>query len=365
LTAAPASGISGRSPPSELEPPLASDFKTEIASRVEAAGGSEAYANYLKVLELVFVMMDDWARLDPKGGPSAYWREEIAGFEYMFDPSPLIVGSLRHHCHHITGIKDYEYRQHHAHQQPEYVAKFQLLKSLDPAGLFVPEPEALGGFGFDVGEGLANLDTLKFYEVLLGLQKAGLLARFRGEDAPRRTVLEIGSGWGGFAYQFKRLCPRATFICLDLPPTLLFSAPYLMTLFPEAKTLIYGEPGFEEKVRDIPAYDFVFLPHYYFPRLAGTKIDLGINMVSFQEMTTGQVEAYARTLKELGCRRIYSMNRNRSKHNTQLTTVAEVLGRHYELSPIEVCPLQYVHLAPRKKAREPTDMDYRHYFGHC
>jgi len=349
-------------PSAETTPP---GFKARIEARARELRAGPAWANYLKAREAVFRMMDDWPRLDPNGGPSAYWQEESEGFQDLFDASPLVIGALREHCHHITGIKAYEYREHHAHQRPDYIAKFQMLKGLDRTGLFVPEPEALGGFGFDVGEGLANLDTLKFYEVMLGLQKAGMLDRFRAEDAPRRTVVEIGSGWGGFAYQFKTLCPKVTFVCVDLPPTMLFSAVYLTTLFPEARALIYGEEGFEEKVRALKDYDFVFLPHYYFPRMPASKIDLGINMVSFQEMTTGQVEGYARTLKDLGCRRIYSMNRNRSKHNAELTTVEEALGRHYQLSLVQVCEQQYVHLVPNKKPRELTDMDYRHYFGHC
>jgi hypothetical protein len=82
-------------------------------------------------------------------------------------------------------------------------------------------------------------------------------------------------------------------------------------------------------------------------------------------MTTGQVEGYARTLKDLGCRRIYSLNRDRSKHNDELSAVSEVLGRHYSLQQIEVCPLQYTQLVP--PAKPPKELgihDYRHYFGH-
>jgi hypothetical protein len=353
------------SEPSLLETSPEAGFRDRIEARVREQKAGAAFANYLTAREAVFRMMDDWERLDLAGGPSAYWQEEVDGFIDLFDASPLVIGDLRAHCHHITGIKAYEYREHHAHLRPDYISKFQMLRALDKDGLFVPEHPAMGGFGFEVGEGLANLDTLKFYEVMLGLQKSGMLGRFRGEEAPRRIIVEIGSGWGGFAYQFKTTCPKATFICVDLPPTMLFSATYLMTLFPEARTLIYGEEGFDEKVRNLPAYDFVFLPHYYFPKAPIPKIDLGINMVSFQEMTTGQVEGYARVLKAFGCRRIYSMNRNRSKHNTQLTTVEEALGQHYQLNLVKVSDLQYVHLVPPKTARELTDMDYRHYFGHC
>jgi hypothetical protein len=339
-------------------------FKSRLDARVRGLGAEPAYANYLKVREAVFRMMDDWARLDPSDGPSAYWREEAEGFAYLFDASPLVIGALREHCHHITGIKAYDYRAHHAHQQPDYLRKFRLLRSLDAEGLFVPEPEALGGFGFDVGEGLANLDTLKFYEVLLGLQNRGLLQRFRGEHPQNRVVAEIGSGWGGFAYQFKALCPKATFVCVDLPPTLLFSAVYLMTLFPDARTLLYGEPGFEAKLGDLESYDFVFLPHFHFMAMPKMRIDLAINMVSFQEMTTQQVEAYAARLREFGCADLYSLNRDRSKHNTELSTVSEALGRHYELTRVGLLDEPYTQLAERKKPREPAVTGYRHLHGH-
>jgi hypothetical protein len=351
--------------PTELEPPLATDFKSEITTRVAEAGSSAAFANYLKVREAICVMMDDWSRLDPSGGPSAYWREEIEGFLYLFDASPLLVAKLREQCHHITGIKSYDYRGHHGHRRSDFVRKFQMLRAA--AGgeeLFVPEAPELGGFGFDVGPGLANIDTLKFFEVMIGLRKAGILDRFQEAGGGRRVAVEIGSGWGGFAYQFKRLCPQAAYVCVDLPPTMLFSAVYLMTLFPEARTLIYGEPDFERKSARLADYDFVFLPHYAFGRLPEQKLHLGLNMVSFQEMTTGQVDGYARTLKDFGCRRIYSLNKERSRHNDELTAVSEVLGRYYALNLIEVCPLQYTQLTAPKTAFDPGIYGYRHYFGH-
>src|SRR5690606_24439616 len=124
----------------------------------------------------------------------------------------------------------------------------------------------------------------------------------------------------GFGYQFKKTCPNATYVCIDLPPTMLFSGVYLTTLFPDAKFLFYGEEGFDEKIKNLQDYDFVFLPHYYFPSWKPKTVDLAVNMVSFQEMTSGQVNGYTSRLKDLGCRRIYSLNRDRSSHNTELST---------------------------------------------
>ena len=338
-------------------------FGSQIEARARRLQAEPAFANYLRARAAVLSMMDDWARLGPEGGPSAYWREEIEGFDYLFDASPLVVGRLREHCHHITGIKAYDYRGHHAHVRADYLRKFGLLQALDPGGLFVPETAALGGFGFDVGPGLANLDTLKFYEVMLGLARVGELARFRGEAPTARVMAEIGSGWGGFAHQFKTLCPKATVVCVDLPPTLLFSATYLTTLFPEARVLLYGEAGFEAGLDRLADYDFVFLPHFAFPRLPAGQIDLAVNMISFQEMTTGQVDSYARTLRQLRCPALYSLNRDRSRHNAELSTVSEILARHYPMAPVELLDEPYTQLAERKKPREPAVTGYRHLYG--
>src|SRR3712207_8746167 len=79
---------------------------------------------------------------------------------------------------------------------------------------------------------LYNLDTLKFCEALIALQRGGVLGALRA-DGPRRVVVEVGSGWGGFAYQLKTLCPQLTIVLVDLPELFLFSGTYLRTLFPE------------------------------------------------------------------------------------------------------------------------------------
>ena len=340
--------------------PAANGFKAQTVARQEAARNSPAFANYLKVREFIFAMMDDWTRIDPEGGPSAYWQEEIEGFLYLFDASPLLIAKLREQCYHITGIRSYEYRTHHQHKSHNYISKYKKLKRLDPAGLFVPEPSDLGGFGFEVGAGRVNIDTLKFYEVLIGMEKAGVLPDFRGPQSERRVAVEIGSGWGGFAHQFKTLCPNVTYVLVDLPPTMIFSGVYLTTLFPDAKTLFYGEQGFEEKIKHIKDYDFVFVPQYYFSKLRGQPIDLAINMVSFQEMTTAQVDGYVSQFRAWGCPALYSLNRDRSGHNEELTTVSEILAQHYEVERIPILDLQYDQLKPLAVQPPPSDKDYRH-----
>ena len=62
-------------------------------------------------------------------------------------------------------------------------------------------------------------------------------------------------------------------------------------------------------------YDFVFLPHYFISNHTLEEVDLGINMISFQEMTTTQVRNYVNWLSKCKCETIYSHNRSRSPHN--------------------------------------------------
>ena len=71
---------------------------------------TNAYENYLEVREAVLKMIGNCPE---EARPSKYWQEEIAGFDHMFDASPLIIEKLRRHSYHLTGLHDYEYRSHH------------------------------------------------------------------------------------------------------------------------------------------------------------------------------------------------------------------------------------------------------------
>ena len=309
--------------------------------------------------------------------PSDYWKEELAGFNYMLDASPLIIEKLRYHCYHLTGLRDYDYRGHHAHLHGALEGKLRRLQQADRDNLLIPESPELGGFGYTIGGALFNLDTLKFYESLIALNKSGLLAPFRSEGAERKVVMEIGAGWGGFAYQFKKLCPKVTYIIVDLPQTLLFSAVYLMTLFPSAAIFIYDGQMEDSLSETCHSYDFVFLPHYYIDKLQLARLDLAMNMVSFQEMTTEQVRQYVRKTYELGCPNFYSLNRDRSPHNKQLTAVSSVLSEYYSISPIEVLDVPYTNVKKPsfrrvikaftrkllRQSRAYSKHEYRHLIG--
>ena len=324
--------------------------------RLDRAKNTDAYRHYLTSRESVLRMLDEAER--NSDGVSEYWTEELAGFNYILDASPLIVDRLREHSHHITGIRSYESRQHHDFRKTGFLKKFIALKELDHANLFVQESTILGGFGHDQDVRFVNLDTLKFYEYLIGLDSQGFLDEFKYSPENRGVVAEVGPGWGGFPYQFKTLFPNTTYVLIDLPLTLLLSITYLKTAFSDASVFVYGDYPIDELPSQLETYDFVFIPHYALDQLELPGLGLTLNMVSFQEMTSIHVEDYVKRAFDWGSPHIYSLNRDRSRYNSELSSVSSIMAKYYETTDVNVLPVPYTDLAlPNPLAKEiPTIM---------
>ena len=110
----------------------------------------------------------------------------------------------------------------------------------------------------------------------------------RAKDRP--VVCEVGSGWAGFAYQFKTLFPRATYVLVDFPELFLFSATYLPRCSP-ARACVSAGTGLGGPIGDVGGCGLRLRaqhPRVQCPRL---PLDLLVNMVSFQEMTDGRCVA--------------------------------------------------------------------------
>jgi hypothetical protein len=311
----------------------------DLQERLDALRGSPAYRNYEYVRDRVLELRAGVAATRD-GRPSAYWQEELANFEYMFDASPLIIDKLRHHTYHVTGLRVYDYRTHRDKARDQFADKLHALLSIGRPDLLVPEWPGLGGFGFDIDGQLFNIDTLKFFEAMIALDKGAVLQEFRS-NTERRLVWEIGAGWGGFPYQFKTLCPNVTYVITDLPELFVFSATYLMTAFPQSRVRFWGEEENDRLFANWRDYDFIFMPNTALAELAPERVDLTINMVSFQEMTDEQVTAYVSRAHALGSPFLYSLNRDRSAYNRELESVSAIVSRFYWPREIEVMPVAY------------------------
>jgi len=263
----------------------------------------------------------------------------------------------------LRGARPDEYRPGSDQARQRFESKLRMLTELEGDALLVPEAPALGGFGYEIHGALYNLDTLKFFEALVALERGAVLDEIRAPE--RRLVWEIGAGWGGFAYQFKTLFPDVTYVIVDVPELFLFSATYLMTLFPEAKVNFHG--GGDEP--DWDGVDFAFVSAYASDSLHSLQPDLTLSMDAFEEMRTEQVDGYARLAWELGCPFMYSFNR--------VDSVREVLGRYYWLHEVPLLKLPYTRMPElttpslRERAVQwgrtalapDSSLDYRHVVG--
>jgi len=320
-----------------------------------------ALASYQRARDAVLAMKPAGA----DGTPSAYWTEELEYIEYLIDASPLIVKKLRHHAYHVTNVRPYDYRDKRDGRREHFEERLRALRALGGDSLLVPESPSLGGFGYAIDGRLFNVDTLKFYEVFIGMERGGVLDAVRGLDRP--VVCEIGAGWGGFAYQFKTLFPHTTYVIVDLPELFLFSATYLGAMFPDAR-LVFGGASDRSAIDDWREADFLFVPNFLCRHVSVLPLDLTVNMASFQEMTDAQVRGYGSMAATAGCPLLYSLNRERSPYNAQLTSVSLALSDAYELTEVAVLDTDHMRAVkrPPKTPDRPhasAEPRYRHLVG--
>jgi len=291
--------------------------------------------------------------------------------DFVLDAPASIVESLRQHSFRVGGARPDDYGPSGNQERRRFEAKLRMLTELEGDALLVPEAPALGGFGHEIDGALYNLDTLKFFEALVALERGAVLDEIRAPG--HRLVCEIGGGWGGFAYQFKTLFPDVTYVIVDVPERFLFSATYLMTLFPEAEVR-FDVDG--DALANREGVDFAFVPARTSDSLHGLQPDLVLNLTSFQEMTPDQIDGYARLAWELGCPLIYSFNRDRSPSNPESESVREVLCRYYWVYEVPLLTLPYTRMPePTPSLREravrwgrsafapDSSLDYRHVVG--
>jgi putative sugar O-methyltransferase len=171
--------------------------------------------------------------------------------------------------------------------------------------MFVPEPQVLGAFGVWRDGDFYNEDTIRGFSALVALQDGAVLDTCRRAPA-RRLVWEIGGGWGGFAHQFKTICPNVTHLITGVPESWLLSAVYLMTLFPHARFRFYGDAPAEDLWANWDTTDFVFVPEGAIPG-AAARLDLTLDLGTLRHMDATRIAAHVRRAFDWGRRKLYSL----------------------------------------------------------
>jgi putative sugar O-methyltransferase len=222
----------------------------------------------------------------------------------------------------------------------------------------------LGGFGYEMRGELYNEDTLRFFAALVALQDGALLADYR-HATQRRLVWEIGGGWGGFAYQFKTVCPNVTYLITGIPEVLLVSAVYLTALFPAARCRFYDESAGDGLWDDWESLDFVFVPESAVPTLRPPRLDLAVDIMTLVQMRPERVCAHIRRAFDSESRYFYSLLPRRAKAR-ESAMVWRAVERFYWPQPVParddpdpglpsnadaVKNIEYVHLVGWRRVR--------------
>jgi len=308
-----------------------------IVDQVEAFRTEDFYENYLRAREAIIAMKTvPLDRIPEFARPTDDWSEKVSIFAYLFDASPSIIAQLRRHCHRLIGIETERYRyDKEAEERPLFENKLQALRSLDMGNLFIPEPLALGGFGYDLSAGLANLETLKLYECLVAMELGGALAALR-RLPERQIVLDIGPGWGGLTHALKTLFPKTCFVLCDLPEMLLFSATFLPTVFPQAKiAFVTSEDSGDNNWAE---YDFIFVPHTLHQEIKPERLDLVVDSGSSRLVSNAMLRAHVRLAASLGCPLVYKLC------SQEPDDVTDIIEESYWVSEIPMLLVPYTEL---------------------
>lgn len=272
--------------------------------------------------------------------PSNYWADFCSYFDYMPGLSEEAFAKLRLHTYHLTG----DNYQTYTFQDPyEYRIHADVLTKDIPPEFILNEPEGGIGFLYEDGRFLSR-DILRFQRVINALYRHGVFNSLLDPAKQKRNyVIEIGAGYGGLVHHLSNIVGKATFIIVDLPEVLLFSAAYLSLLNPQKKIYIYNSQDFAELINSsaIETFDFILVPNYRLDSLRHLQFELALNVSSLQEMTVEQVETYLDFIQATTTGVFYSLNQDKQPANNQLSNLSEMLRNKFEL--IEIKSLLLAH----------------------
>ena len=97
-----------------------------------------------------------------------------------------------------------------------------------------------------------------------------------------RTIMELGGGYGKFAYYILKKMKNFTYIDLDIPETLTLASYFLSKCFPKNRNFFYGEAEFNKDIET--NYELIFLPPWEIEKINENTINLSINKNSLGEM---------------------------------------------------------------------------------
>src|SRR6266508_4435925 len=128
-------------------------------------------------------------------------------------------------------------------------------------------------------------------------------------EAPPKSVLEIGGGFGVLGEILMTRDPEVRYVDVDIPPLITVASYYLTTLFGD-RVMIYDDALKDGGPIDVP--HSAVLPNWRIEDVTG-DFDVALNAYSFQEMEPDVVEHYATVLAGKNIRYVVSLNSDEGK----------------------------------------------------
>jgi hypothetical protein len=255
-----------------------------------------------------------------------------SGLEALREATPDVIANLREYSKAITGVRRSQYKGTRADLLRVKLEKdLERLLAKGDRSLFVDEPRALGGYGFESFGVRYNEDTLRFFRVLSLLHDAALIPDLRNTVA-RPTVWEIGGGWGGLAFQLKTVCPGITYLITGDLDLYLVSAVYLQNMFPGAHARFYDPADPAAFWRDWHDVDFAFAPERAVTGLTPPRLLLTVDMTALERMDPMRIERHVGQAYMLGSR--YFLTVCPSTNVEDATHVEPIVDRWYWRHPV-------------------------------
>jgi hypothetical protein len=267
------------------------------------------------------------------------WREVLETFGYVLHLRPEDILRLRMHSGLFVGEAPWQFWHSAAHYDAEaYAAQIGyvgLTKDIDRAywvsespNPFIPRPMGVNYRGLVINANALRMQSIATNLVLTGVWERVFGERSRSTREPA-VVVEIGSGYGGLVRTMLTTSRRPVhFVAVDLPEILLFCCGYVAAADPEIDIRVVRNANDLQTIpRDRNA--LVLLSSFSADLVSElSRIDLAINVASFQEMRSQDIERYIDLLYPKLTGVLYSDNIDRHLLNTESPMpISQLLAR--------------------------------------
>jgi hypothetical protein len=168
----------------------------------------------------------------------------------------------------------------------------------------LPPPSPVGCITYESADGyFFNANTLKY-----------LYQHWRIHNLARDiflknhlTMIEIGGGYGGLAYQMIHSHNNVDIVIVDLPETIIIAIYFLRENFPQIPIGLYTD--LNSKINS-ESYRVHFIPSFYANKICDCEFDIVVNSESLLEMRPEDIELYFSLIQERNrVRYFYNFNR--------------------------------------------------------